>query len=100
MHIVANKSLISDNLQLKMLFLVVFYQQLSIKPRREKTGENKDSTIPLLPNYKISSLVCVGPGRKPQRLVFSQRSSIVGAFLISGVTVLILNCSVRIYYQE
>ena len=44
-----------------------------------------DSTIPLLPKSEISSLqlsswlyspVCVGPGRKPRRPVFSQRGSI------------------------
>ena len=39
-----------------------------------------DSTIPLLPQYEISSLypssvVCVRPGRKPRRPVFSQRGS-------------------------
>ena len=43
-----------------------------------------DSTIPLLPRYEISvsshlqgldSPVCVEPGRKPQRPVFSQRGS-------------------------
>ena len=43
-----------------------------------------DSTIPLLPKSKISSfypssvtvqLVCVGPGRTPRRLVFSQQGS-------------------------
>ena len=43
-----------------------------------------DSTILLLPKYEITSLyscfvtvqpVCVGPGRKPRRLVFSQRGS-------------------------
>ena len=43
-----------------------------------------DSTIPLLPKYEISasshpvwlySPVCVGPGWKPQRPVFSQRGS-------------------------
>ena len=41
-----------------------------------------DSTIPLLPNLKFQScshlvwlysLVCVGPGRKHRRLVFSQQ---------------------------
>ena len=44
-----------------------------------------DSTIPLLHKFEISSfshilwlysLVCVGPGRKPRRPVFSQRGSI------------------------
>ena len=44
----------------------------------------KDSTIPLLPKSEIQasrhllwlySLVCVGPGRKPRRLVFIQRGS-------------------------
>ena len=44
-----------------------------------------DSTIPLLPKSKISSFypsyvavqspICVGPGRKPRRPVFSQRGS-------------------------
>ena len=43
-----------------------------------------DSTIPLLPKSKIKassyllwlqSLVCVGPGQKPRRPVFSQRGS-------------------------
>ena len=41
-----------------------------------------DSTIPLLPKCEIwkplvflYNLVCVGPGRKPQRPVFSQRGS-------------------------
>ena len=44
-----------------------------------------DSTIPLLPKSEISSLtnnllwlnspVCVGPGRKPRRPVFSERGS-------------------------
>ena len=43
-----------------------------------------DSTIPLRPIYEIQasshlvwlySLVCVGPGRKPQRPVFSERGS-------------------------
>ena len=41
-----------------------------------------DSTIPLLPKFQASgnllwlySLVCVGPGQKPQRQVFSQRGS-------------------------
>ena len=47
---------------------------------------NSDSTIPLLPKYEISasihlvrlySPVCVGPGRKPRRPVFSQRGSYV-----------------------
>ena len=44
----------------------------------------KDSTIPLLPTYEASnhlvwscSPVCVGPGRKPQRPVFSQRGSMI-----------------------
>ena len=55
-----------------------------------------DSTIPLLPTYEISSLkptcevvsypVCVGPGRKPQRPVFSQRGS-------NGLTVAIFKTS-------
>ena len=44
--------------------------------------KNKDA-IPLLPNFKIDSshllwlcsAVCVGPGRKPRRPVFSQRGS-------------------------
>ena len=41
-----------------------------------------DSTIPLLPKFQASShllsqysLVCVGPGRKSQRPVFSQQGS-------------------------
>ena len=41
-----------------------------------------DSTIPLLPKFQASSHlmwlyspVCVGPGRKPRRPVFSQRGS-------------------------
>ena len=34
-----------------------------------------DSTIPVLSESKISSPVCVRPGRKPQRPVFSQRGS-------------------------
>ena len=40
-----------------------------------------DSTIPLLSKSDISSvavlcsLVCVGPGRKPRRPIFSQRGS-------------------------
>ena len=45
---------------------------------------NTDSTIPLLPKFQASghvlrlhSLVSVGPGRKPQRPVFSQQGSIV-----------------------
>ena len=45
-------------------------------------------TIPLLPTSKISSLllsflyspVCVGSGRKPRRLVFSQQGSIISCF--------------------
>ena len=49
-----------------------------------------DSTIPLLPKYEISSssnlvwsysLICVGPGRKPRRPVFSQRGSYTVIFL-------------------
>ena len=43
-----------------------------------------DSTIPLLPKFQASSHllwlyspVCVGPGRKPRRPVFSQRGSYV-----------------------
>ena len=72
------------------------YQRL-FEPRREKTsflhmrkqrcrcGNRKadqhlcfryiDSTIPLLPKYRLYSLVCVRPGRKPRRPVFSQRGS-------------------------
>ena len=45
-----------------------------------------DSTIPLLPKSEILlralflySPVCVGPGRKPRRPVFSQRGSIIVA---------------------
>ena len=41
-----------------------------------------DSTIPPLPKFQASShllwlysLICVGPGREPQRLVFSQQGS-------------------------
>ena len=34
-----------------------------------------DSSITLLSKYEISSLVCIGPGRKPRSPVFSQRGS-------------------------
>ena len=34
-----------------------------------------DSTIPFLSKSEILSPVCVGPGRKPRRPVFSQRGS-------------------------
>ena len=49
-----------------------------------------DSAIPLLPKSEISSVqpssvvvqpVCVGPGQKPRRLVFSQRGSYVTGLL-------------------
>ena len=59
-----------------------------------------DSTIPLLSKSEISSLlsshllwlyspVCVGPGRKPRRPVFSQRGSIylLGKELFTRLTV-------------
>ena len=53
--------------------------------------QNIDSTIPLLAEYEISnlyvshivwsySLVCVGPGWKPRRQVFSQR----GSYMVYG----------------
>ena len=51
-----------------------------------------DSTITLLPKFEISSLyshfmwlyspVCVGPGRKPRRPVFSERGSYLLAMVI------------------
>ena len=50
-----------------------------------------DSTIHLLSKYEISwpySPVCVGPGWKPRRPVFSQRGSYVNASVNSGLHIL------------
>ena len=41
-----------------------------------------DSTIPLLPIYKITNLVCVGPGLKLRKPFFSQRGSYCSRGLI------------------
>ena len=60
-----------------------------------------DSTIPLLPKSEISSFqpykqVCVGPGRKPRRLVFSCRSSDL-IFMICVMRILSSGFPINLY---
>ena len=60
-----------------------------------------DSTIPYFLNSKFQasghllwlySLVCIGPGRKPRRPVFSQRGSYHPAHLHSLISVFVVYC--------